>query len=276
MTEDRWVAFSLAWPSERAARMDLSLVRVRRWLEADGCVGLGSDGAYRQAAWRRALDYGLTAQEAWMVHGVLTAEERWLRPPGARVQERAKQVVLAMEAARNLAEGVSGSGPRILGFGGVAGRTGASTGLLEVEQYAVEGHDWEASGDSGSVVEDMPWRIKDREELRVLPVSWWGITLDPELFGLSDWRECAWQFDRPDRDKPALFSGEGVGKYPVAAVLRPFGWSGAPVRADLDDVMRYLPARRGKQMAWLVPGVSGVGWAIAWRAGDAVRRPRSR
>jgi hypothetical protein len=263
VTEDRWVTFSLAWPAERAARMDLSLVRVRRWLEADGCEGLGSDGAYRNEARHRALDYGLTSAESLMVHGVLTAEERMLRAPGARVQERAKQVVLAMEAARNLAEGVSGSGPRILGFGGVAGRTGVSTGLLEVERYAVEDHDWDAAGDAGSVVEDMPWRIEDRVlGLRAVPVSWWGIVLDPRLFGLSgnDWRQCAWQFET---GKPALF--RDAGKSPVAAVLRPFGWSGAPIRADLDDVERYLPTRKGRHMAWLMSGVKGVGWAIAWR-----------
>jgi hypothetical protein len=254
--------FALAWPGERAERMDLSLARVRRWLEADGCIGKGSDGAYRDNARRRALEYGLSGVEAAMVHGVLVAEERRMLAPGARVQERARGVVRAAEAARRLAEGRSGSEPRILESAGSTGRTGASVGVLEVERYAVEGHAWDAAGDAGSVVETLPWDIGDRLRLRVLPMPWWGIGLDPELFGLSgnDWRTCAWQFEH---GKPEGFGN--VGRQRVLMVLRPFGWSGAPIRADLDDVERYLPTRKGKRMAWLIPGVSGVGWAVAWR-----------
>jgi hypothetical protein len=136
---------------------------------------------------------------------------------------------------------------------------------LEVERYATEGHVWADGGDAGSVSEDLPWDIGDRAALRAIPVGWWGVALDPRLFGLGgiDWRVCAWQFEH---GKPAGFGA--MGRQRVLLVLRPWSWSDAPIRADLDDVERYLPTRRDRHMAWLIPAVSGVGWAVAWHVGS--------
>jgi hypothetical protein len=260
VSSDSWAVFAVAWPVERAARMDASLARVRDWLVADGVVGLGTGNAERVAARQRAQAAGLTSQEGWLVRDALVADARRLMPPGGRVQERAKRVTAAVTGALAAQRGLRPRPVAPRGSVGVLGRP-------EVTRYAVEGHVWQPE-DPVLVVEDLPWSVTDDwRSMRALPVVWLGIVADPPTVGLrgDSWREAFWKFGDP---RP-VWAGDPAARARVFAFARAFGWNGMPLRADLDDVERFLPTARlapgkGEHVAWLVPGVSGTGWALAW------------
>jgi hypothetical protein len=276
----RWVVFALAWPAERVSRMNWSAGLVRDWLAADGATGIGMTEQDRMAVRQRALDAGLTSQESWLVHGALLAQSRRLIGPGARVAERARAVVGAMagaEAAQGRSEGAVraaerfrgqvGTRPRVRGVGRPVAVAVGQKGRSEVEDYAVARHEW-AVDDPVTVWEDLVWRDAAGS---VMPVGWWGIAADPVLLGVAvgseqdGRRKCGWQLGDP---RPWWADDPG-GRKRVMAMLRPFGWSGAPLKADLDEVERHLPRQsmRSKgiwqHMAWLVP--TGNGWTMAWQ-----------
>lgn len=254
----------IAWPRDRAARMDQSLVRVREFLAGDGTSGLGSDHPARMAARRRALAAGLTSQEGWLVRDALVADARRLMPPGGRVRERAKRVTGAVQEALK-AQGGFRMPPG--GSLGVLERPGAVPGLPEVGRYAVAEHDWQVE-DRVLVAEDLPWAVTDDwRDMRALPATWLGVVADPPALGLSgdSWKQGLWTLGHA---RPA-WADDPAARRRVLAYLRAFGWNGTPLRADLDDVERYLPMARlapgrGEYVAWLVPGETGVGWCLAW------------
>jgi hypothetical protein len=272
--EGGWAVYPLAWPVEKVVRMQWSAQVVRGWLEADGATGLGMANRERLIVRERAMADGLTSTEAWLVYDALRVGYRRLQGPGARVQERARRVVMAAQAVQEgqkASEGPrrrfwagDGSGHRSGGFRAPEAVQVANLGLSEATAYARE-HAW-GVGDAGVVVEDVPWSGEGLGE--ALPVGWWGLIADPARFGVEvPWRSCMWRFGSP---RPMWTHDAGL-RSRLFVGLRSFHWNEVPLRADMDEIEDHLPVvrsvnREGAPLptAWLVPGVEDVGWALAW------------